>query len=59
MVTQVAYNIYNMCVSGNIENKFLIGEHQTRTLFTIREQFITTNEHFVSVYYACEECDSS
>ena len=28
MVLQVAYNIFNMCVSGNIENKFLIVVHQ-------------------------------
>ena len=35
MVLQVAYNIFNVCVSGNIENKFLIVEHQKRTLFAI------------------------
>ena len=59
MVLQVVYNIFNMCVSGNIENKFLIVEHQMRTLFTITEHFITTNEQFGSVYYACEKCDRS
>ena len=53
MVLQVAYNIVNMCVSGNIENKFLI-EHQKRTLFAITEHFITTTEQFECVYYACE-----
>ena len=60
MVLQVAYNIFNMCVSGNKEeNEFLIVEHQKGTLFAITEHFITTNEQFVSVYYACKECDSS
>ena len=59
MVLQVAYNIFNMCVSGNIENKFLIVEHQKRTLFAIIEHFITTNEEFECVYYACEKCDGS
>ena len=48
-----------MCVSGNIENKFLIVEHQERTLFAITEHFITTNEQFECVYYACEKCDGS
>ena len=59
MVLQVAYNIFNMCVSGNIENKFLIVEHQKRTLFAITEHFITTNEQLECVYYACEKCNSS
>ena len=59
MVLQVAYNIFNMCVSGNIENKFLILEHQKRTLFAITEHFVTINEQFECVYYACEKCDSS
>ena len=59
MVLQVAYNIFNMCVSGNIENKFLIVEHQKRTLFAITDHFITTNEQFECVYYACEKCNSS
>ena len=59
MVLQVAYNIFNMCVSGNMENQFLIVEHQKRTLFAISEHFIATNEQFESVYYACEKCDSS
>ena len=59
MVLQVAYNIFILCVSGNIEKIFLIVEHQKRTLFTITEHFITTNEQFQSVYYACEKCDSS
>ena len=59
MVLHVAYNIFNMCVSGNIYNKFLIVEHQKRTLFAISEYFITTNEQFESVDYACEKCDSS
>ena len=54
MVLQVSYNIFNMCVSGNIENKFLIVEHQKRTLFAITEHCITTNEQFECVYYACE-----
>ena len=54
MVLQVAYNIFNMCVSRNIENKFLIVEHQKRTLFAITEHFITTNEQFECVYYAFE-----
>ena len=43
-----------MCVSGNIENKFLILEHQKRTLFAITEHFITTNEQFECVYYTSE-----
>ena len=55
MVLQVAYNIFNMCVSGSIENKLLIVEHQKRTLFAITEHFITTNEQFECVYYACEK----
>ena len=59
MVLQVAYNILTMCVSGNIKNKFLIVEHQKRTLFVITEHFITTNEQFECVCYACEKCDSS
>ena len=59
MVLQVAYNIFNMCVSRIIKNKFLIVVHQKRTLFAISEHFITTNEQFESVYYACEKCDSS
>ena len=59
MVPQVAYNIFNMCVSGNIENKFLIVEHEKRTLFAITEHFNFTNEQFERVYYACEKCDSS
>ena len=42
------------CVSGNIETKFLIVEHQKRTLFAITEHFITTNEQFECVYYAFE-----
>ena len=50
MVLQVAYNIFNMCVSGNIQNKFFIVEHQKRTLFAITEHFITTNEHILLYY---------
>ena len=59
MVLQVGYTIFNMCVSGNIENKFLIFEHQKRTLFAITEHFITTNDQLENVYYSCEKCDSS
>ena len=59
MVLQVAYNIFNMCVSGNIENKLFIVELQKRTLFAISENFIITNEQFERVYYVCEKCDSS
>ena len=59
MVLQVAYNIFNMSISRNIENTFLIVEHKKRTLFTSTEHSITTNEQFVSVYCASEECDRS
>ena len=49
MVLHVAYNIFSMWVSRNIENRLFIVEHQKRTQFATKEHLITTNEQFVSV----------
>ena len=58
-VMQVAYNIFNICVSPDLERKFINVHNQRQTLIGIIEQYITSNDGFIGIYYTCQDCETT
>ena len=59
MILQASYSIFNMCVTGELEKSFLKLDNQKQTLIRIIEQFITSDDNFIGIYYVCELCETT
>ena len=46
-----------MCVDEDLENSFLKLGNQKHTLINIINQFITSGDNFIGIYYVYEQCD--
>ena len=53
-VMQVAYNIFNI---SDLERKFINVHNQRQTLISIIEQYSTSNDNFIGIYYTCQDCE--
>ena len=58
-VMQGAYNIFNICVSPDLEMKFINVHNQRQPLIGIIEQYITSNDDFIGIYYTCQDCETT
>ena len=58
-VIKVAYNIFNICVTSDLERKFINVHNQGQTLIGIIEQYITSNDEFIGIYYTRQDCETT